>query len=194
MPAITKRTWASADTAWLDVLVIQFAPREGGAEDVSLPYTFDNNTDTTVDPGAGDIRLNSGSMATVSEMSISDLDANAVDQSAILAALVEGQRIAVTQDTTRFWIGVISGAPVDNGTWWQIPVVTADSGVAIQNNAAVSFVIRLSDSLPAGSDTLQIQMAQEWPWVPYRIFNAGETAPKEEGVFAESDIRRIVII
>jgi hypothetical protein len=47
--------------------------------------------------------------------------------------------------------------------------------------------------LPQGSDTLQIQMALEWPWIPYRIFNAGETAPKEQGVFAESDIRRIVI-
>lgn len=194
MPAVTKRIWASADAAWLDVLVIQFAPREGGALDVSLPYTFDNATDTTVDPGAGDIRLNNGSMAQVSEMSISTTDDNAVDQSAVLAALIEGQRIAVTQNTTRFWVGVISGPPVDNTTWFQIPVVTSESGVSIQNNADVSFLIRLSDSLPAGSDTLQIQMALEWPWIPYRIFNAGETAPKEQGVFAESDIRRIVIL
>jgi hypothetical protein len=193
MPALSKRAWASADAHWLDVQLLQFAPREGGAEDVSLPYTFDVDTDTTVDPGLGDVRLNDGNMSLVSELAISTTDANAVDQATLLADLAVGQRIAVIQTTQRFWVGFISASPVDNATWFQIDVVTVDGGTAIQNNADVAFTVQLSDSLPQGSDTLQIQMALEWPWIPYRIFNAGETAPKEQGVFAESDIRRIVI-
>lgn len=193
MPALSKRAWSSADAQWLDVQSLQFAPREGGAEDVSLPYTFDTATDTTVDPGIGDVRLNDGSMSLVSQLAISTTDANAVDQSTLLAGLVEGQRIAVIQTTQRFWIGIIAAPVVDNTTWFQIDVVTVEGGTTPQNNADVAFTVQLSDSLPQGSDTLQIQMALEWPWVPYRLFNVGETAPKQQGVFAESDIRRIVI-
>ncbi|GAG27993.1 unnamed protein product, partial [marine sediment metagenome] len=78
-------------------------------------------------------------------------------------------------------------------TWFRIPVAVAASAGSFQNNADVTFVITGSSQLPQGTDKLEIQMALEWPWVPYRIFALGETAPKEEGIFAESDIQRIVI-
>lgn len=193
MPRVTKRVWASPDSDWLNVFSLQFVPKQGDADDVSLPYTFSTNVDTTVDPGAGNVRLDNASMSLVTQVAISATDSAAVDRSTLISALQVGQRIGVIQDTNRFWIGVVVVVPTDNTTWFQIDVLTVEGGNTMQNNAAVAFTIRLSDALPIGSDHLQIQMALEWPWVPYRIFADGETAPKEEGLFAEADIQRIVI-
>jgi hypothetical protein len=193
MPVVTKRMWASADTAWLDVFVLTFVPREGAAPAITIPYGFDNSI-VMADPGTGDVRTNNAVNANVTEMAMSATDDLGNDQTTALNTLLVGQRIALVQDSTRLFVGIVSAAITNNTTWFLIPVAVAESDGTFQNNADVTFHITSSSSLPQGTDHLEVQMALEWPWVPYRIFNEGETAPKEEGVFSAADIRSIVIL
>jgi hypothetical protein len=132
--------------------------------------------------------------ANVTQMAMSATDDLGNDQTTALNTLLVGQRIALVQDSTRLFVGIVSAAITNNTTWFLIPVAVAESDGSFQNNADVTFHITSSSSLPQGTDSLQIQMALEWPWVPYRIFAEGETAPQEEGVFSATDIRSIVIL
>jgi hypothetical protein len=174
------------------VFVLTFVPREGAAPAVTIPYGFDNSI-VMADPGTGDVRTDNAVNANVTQLAMSATDDLGNDQTTALNTLVVGQRIALVQDSTRIIVGIVSADITNNTTWFLIPIGVGESDGTFQNNADVTFHIVSSASLPQGTDSLEIQMALEWPWVPYRIFAEDETAPKEEGVFSAADIRSIVI-
>ena len=197
MPVITDASWASS-YGWLRVKRLQFVPLPGDTREAGLFYTSSNPliVDTTIDPGAGIIVWNSLVESAITQLAISKTDRDASDQTAALAALKIGDQMFV-QDTTdvRFTVEVAQ-IPTDMGTWYQIDVIYLKHAGNISNNRALNVDLTyFPDTLPAGDDRMEIHMAQEWPWVLYRIFDdvSGAVVPYAKGIFPMADIRQIEV-
>lgn len=194
MPNITEASWA-AEERWLKVNRLIFIPQPGDTTDLTFAYTSTNATDTTIAPPVGDLVTNvgAGSLSGVIQLAISETDRNATDQSASLALIIPGTRLRVTQNIDRTFTATVTAA-TDMGTWWQFDVELQSATGSFANNSDLEMVAFLNpESLPNGDDTLQIRMAQEWPWVIYRTFGAGDVIPRGRGVIPISDIRVIEI-
>jgi hypothetical protein len=99
-------------------------------------WTFDSST-SMADPGTGDIRLNNATLASVSQIAVSNASAQSgnPDISDWVAAwdnsnsAVRGY-IYIHEDGTpsNFWVGYVNGAITDNSSWLQIPASHIDSG------------------------------------------------------------------
>jgi hypothetical protein len=168
-----------------------FVPQAGDQQDVTLFYQS-SNVSVMADPGSGFLRTDAIDQS-ISAVAISDIDRNVQDQSSILALVEPGTRVEIQQSDSRFVTFALNAAPIDNTTWWEWPVTVVSTGDVFQNNANLDVKITFAAAtLPQDTDTLDIYIAQEWPWVLYRLFNLGETAPKEQGVLSQSDIRVII--
>ena len=99
-------------------------------------WTFDSST-SMADPGTGDIRLNHATLASVSQIAVSNTSAQSgnPDISDWVAAwdnsnsAVRGY-IYIHEDGTpsNFWVGYVNSGITDNSSWLQIPVTHVDSG------------------------------------------------------------------
>ena len=81
-----------------------------------------NPTNTITEPPEGYFRMDSTSAPTA--LAVSEIDRLAVDQEGeIFANVTEGDRLVIQQarSASKFMVVTI-GAPVDQGTWWEIPV------------------------------------------------------------------------
>lgn len=86
------------------------------------------------DPGAGKLRMNKTSMAAVSALYLSTLDADGYDHTDTAAVLVAGDlvRVMAPADPGRFEQFTLEDVPTDNGGWLTIPVTwTASGGLAV---------------------------------------------------------------
>ncbi len=73
------------DGSWVELTSLQGPPTYAG-----LHLTFDASTATTSDPGSGDVRLNNATLASVTEIAISDIDADGVTIGADVATWANG--------------------------------------------------------------------------------------------------------
>lgn len=105
-------------------------------------YAFDSST-TAADPGAGNIRFNSATPASVTALYIDDLEDNGNDWGWILSNLGSNDIIAIKSyvDAADYLIVQVNSGPTDNTGYWTVPVTVLFSG-----------------SLPTATDTLQIDV------------------------------------
>jgi hypothetical protein len=103
----------------------------GGYGGFSLHWKFDTSTDTdptTGDPGAGDLRFNSATSSSVTEMTISDTDADSNNADAFLDELSNSLNygyvkiFSLNNSGTKFWCGEIDAAG-DQGTFHWIELI-----------------------------------------------------------------------
>ena len=66
-----------------------------GSLAVGAAYNFDASTDTSTDPGSGEIRLDSGTPSSATELAVSDVDAAAVDIDSLLGSIVVGDIVRI---------------------------------------------------------------------------------------------------
>ena len=93
-------------------------------------YAFDTST-TSSNPGSGVVRLNNATLASATEIYISETDGWGVDISGFLSTIQSGVRLRLSklgaQNSTVLFTA--SGSATDNGTWRTIPgAVTVSSG------------------------------------------------------------------
>ena len=98
-------------------------------------------TATTPPPPTGDIRFNAASAAATTLLYVHDTTNNGTDIRRALLNLTTGDRIVIQQvdNDANFGDFTVSGPPVDNTTWTQIPVTSTGSGGTIGNNKNVLF-------------------------------------------------------
>lgn len=97
------------------------------------------DTSTTVaDPGAGQLRLNGTDAETSTVMCISQMTWDGIDGTLVLSALKPNATITGQQkdDATKWARWRVSGAPIDRGGWWEVPlqhIVDGDGGSVAKN-------------------------------------------------------------
>ena len=194
MPVVTDAAW-SGEHHWLKVDRISFVSQLGDKTEATVLYTSSNPLvyDTTVDPGAGLLVWNNATPSLITQIAVSKTDRDAGDKTLAWGDLKIGDQITVRQDTGRYFIVAVAAVPADMGAWFQIDVTFVFSIGVIQNNKGLDCLLTyFPESIPKGGDTLEIRMAQEWPWVIYRLFDPASLIPKEQGVIPMSDIQAIV--
>lgn len=103
-------------------------------EDAGLSYSFDTST-TMGDPGAGDVRFNNGTIASVSELAISDTDDDGNSLDAFLDTLddstsgIRGYLVFTSELDEDVTIFVIDDAVTDEGAWHRVPVAYEDGAL-----------------------------------------------------------------
>jgi hypothetical protein len=118
----------------------------------SAGYTFETTT-TAADPGPGDIRFNSATPASVTNIYIDDIgEWNSRDHSWLLSSLSDGDLIIIrsNNDMADYWIGTVNGTPTDNTGWWTIPVTHVRSGSLFSNADQVSISVQYLSEVAAG--------------------------------------------
>ncbi|WP_377810630.1 hypothetical protein ABNQ38_33685 [Azospirillum sp. A29] len=137
----------------------QYASAAGGAAP-AVRMSWDAGT-SAADPGAGKVRVNNPTVASITAIHISESDAAAVNLSAVFTAWggstnpVKGRlRIGHRLNLLK-WIEADVTAAVDNGSWWTITVSnpTGPGSFAANDVVAVGFS-RAGDmptSFPAGT-------------------------------------------
>lgn len=118
----------------------------GGAGFNSTIYKF-STTITPGDPGAGRVRFDSATQASIANIFIDDLNEAGTDLSAFFALLKAGDVIMVqdqgnSANVIRF---TVSAPATDNTGWWTIPVTyVSHQGSLPSNNARVLIAVQLS--------------------------------------------------
>ena len=134
-----------------DAIRIDFT-RNGDAgvsgNDGGIRWTFDTNTTTSADPGAGDLRLNNAALASVTEigLSASSAETGNPDTSDFVVTWDDstttanrGYILIVRGDANEnFGAYQINGAITDNGTHLQIPVAHIASNGSFTNGSNLS--------------------------------------------------------
>ncbi len=108
-----------------------------------LVYRFDT-TITAADPGNGDIRFNSATPASVTNLYIDDLQMTGADAHWWLSNLSDGDILTITGEVDQgdFLICSINGAPTDNTGWWTVPVTIIDSGTLPASNDSTKMTVQ----------------------------------------------------
>lgn len=139
---------------------------KGDSGDVGFPFAFDTSTTTTSDPGAGDVRLNNATLASVTEIAVSDTttatgnpDVSAYlltwdDSDSVIRGTITIQKASAREN---FAIYDINGASTDESGWVRFAVVHVDSAGSFSNTDAinVSFIRAGDKGAAAGA---------KWTW------------------------------
>lgn len=194
MPIILDNAW-SAEGKWLNVKRILFTSQVGDLTKETLKYKSETGSqDTTVDPGNENARWNNTDESLVTQLAISSTDRDSQSQALVLAAIKIGDEILIAESDNRYFICDVTATPIDMGAWFQIDVTTVFDLSTVRDNKDIDIrVTFFPDAIPRGGEILEISMAQEWPWVVYRLFDPASVVPKERGVIPISDISLIVI-
>ena len=110
----------------------------GGGNSQILTDTFTFSTTITAPPGNNEIRYNSGTLASVSNIFVDDDALSGNDFGLIAAQLEEGDRIIIASETdaTVFNEFVIRTALTDNTGYWTVPVDYIGGTGTLPTNAA----------------------------------------------------------
>lgn len=107
------------------------------------PYLWNTSTATT-DPGAGKVKVNNATLASATELYISEADDLGNALAPLIATWEDGTSIVRGRlmlhdpsDRTNFAIFDITGVMVDNGAWDTFTIVHVASGGALTNNLPV---------------------------------------------------------
>lgn len=144
-PTNTALTTAFSETL-LDDASATAARNTLGVDADSLEYTFSTTT-ADADPGAGALRFNNATPASVTQIFIDDSPANITGLDlGTLFAQSDGSRILISQrsNSTKFLLGLIT-AETDGTGYWKLTVTVEDSGTLPDNAADLTVKI-----LPGG--------------------------------------------
>jgi hypothetical protein len=118
-----------------------------GASEWPLHGQFYFSTNTTLaDPGQGNIRCNTGNLATAGTLAIDTLTNDGVDAAPVFGSLLEGDTLYVQQknDHTRYARLRLTATPTNNTGWWSMSVTQdGTQGSAIANAGPVTMVINV---------------------------------------------------
>jgi hypothetical protein len=109
-------------------------------------------TITSGDPNSGHIIWNNATQSSATSISISDTDQNSNNIDLFLSNLVSGTTITIQDQSnhTNYQSWLI-GTPVDNTTYWTIPVTLITSTYSFPNNHQVLFIITTTPSGTSGT-------------------------------------------
>lgn len=107
--------------------------------DQDLDYTFTNiiensyhfdQTTTAADPGAGNLRWNNATPASVTNWYIDDVESTGRDASFMLANLADGDILTLRSqwDAADYMVASVNGTPTDNTGYWTVPVTVIHAG------------------------------------------------------------------
>lgn len=107
-----------------------------------FPFQWDTGI-TAADPGAGRVRGNNATLASITQIYISDNDEWSVDLTALLTSLVSGNDLTLSKvgaQANRL-VFRLSGSPVDSGTYITVPVtvVIAEGTFASNDKCALEY-------------------------------------------------------
>jgi collagen type I alpha len=116
-----------------------------GASNAAYTAEWAWSANTGVPPNSGQVRINTASAATATQVRISKTTNGGADATTFLLSMKVGNDIRMQQksDSTQWARFDISGTPVDNGTYVTYPVTFTDGGgTGVTNNAPldVSFL------------------------------------------------------
>ena len=104
---------------------------------------------TTGNPGSGHIIWNNSTQSASTEINISDTDNNSNNVDVFLSQLKSGTTITIQDKSSHLnyqtWV---IGTPVDNTTYWTIPITLQTSTYSFSNNQQVLFIV---SSIPSGT-------------------------------------------
>ena len=105
------------------------------------------------DPGTGDVRTDTPTITTATTVAISKTSLGEVDMSFALAQLTDGDAVAVQEvSDASHWARLrVTGTAVDNGTWFQFPVVYVEGSAT---SVAKATNVLLQFGYGSGSDAL----------------------------------------
>ncbi len=114
------------------------ASNAASASDTALfgfKYQWDSGTAAS-DPGTGRVRGDNATLASITNIYISDTDGFGVDITNYLTSFVSGDDIDLGQITgpSNRIVATLSGAPVDNGDYFTVPVTIRISNGTLSNN------------------------------------------------------------
>lgn len=103
----------------------------------SLNYNYATNN--APPPSAQQVRLSSGTLASVTAIYIDNTTSDSLNASAQMLALVSGDTVRVTSvaSSARYGLYKLSAAPIDHSTWVELPVTVVQAGQTIQSGACV---------------------------------------------------------
>jgi hypothetical protein len=130
----------------------QGAPGGGGAG--SAEYAF--STNLAAPPSTGQIRLNNAAAASATILWAHNVTNTGIDIKRVLESLLVGSKIIIQDesDNTKYADYQISGALVDQTTYYQIPVTFLAGGSAIANNTKCVFNIQTPAGAPVAAEYL----------------------------------------
>ncbi len=102
-------------------------------------YSYESQTSTP--PSTGEIRFNASIGASATSMYVFQTDNDGYDRASELGALVTGDWVTISTtngENARF---ILDGPPVDNGTWWTVPVDFKDGAAGISDEDDIALDI-----------------------------------------------------
>lgn len=127
------------------------------AADPILSENWTFNTATTAPPTDRTFRMNNVTPASVTSLLVDDLTESFNDFGIYFGAeLTTGDVITLKQqeDQTKWLIVTLTGPPVDQTSYWTIPVSVVSSGVLFDADATVTFNFASAASLPASAGSV----------------------------------------
>lgn len=119
-----------------------------GLEGLDAAYAYQWSTLTSGDPGAGKVLGNNATPASITQINISETDANAASLAAVIAtwddststikARLKLHKEGAPQNFMEF---LISGAGTDQGDYWTFPVTYVGSGGTLANSDNVAVLV-----------------------------------------------------
>lgn len=133
---------------------LEQTPLSGGNL-LTLNYVFSTTT-TAADPGAGRIRFNNSTPASVTEIYISEITDGSLFVGQLLADMKAGDKMAIAEegDATKFITVTLDSAPVDSTDFYTISVTIVDSGALIGNNRSCGVLI-IRESQPVSVEQIR---------------------------------------
>jgi hypothetical protein len=118
---------------------------------------FDTDTTATA-PSSGFLKVNNADQTLATELYTSDTTFPGNNADIIYENLLVGEYIGLWQENAdREVYYYITAAPINNGTWWTIPVAYVSGTAGITNNANIKefFIANPNEKLPEGGTTGQ---------------------------------------
>lgn len=115
--------------------------------------TWEFRTVTTGNPGSGRMRFNNATLASVTEIAMSDLSLDGVpDIGTFMQYIDDGNRLFISSplDGTKSALFEATGVAVDQTGYWTVPVIHISSDTLPALNDSVNLYVSLSDSTTGG--------------------------------------------
>lgn len=124
-------------------------------------YMFSGTT--TAPPGSGQIRLNNSTQASATQVFIHNLTSPGVDIRRIIGTMVSGSRLLIQDkdDSSKYIEFRLSGAPVDNTTYWTLPVTFVAAASALTESRVLVYFTSISSTTATTSSAGVVELATD---------------------------------
>ena len=157
---------------------------------IAWHYVFDSST-TMADPTAGKVRLNHGTLASVTNIAFDALTNDSNDISDLIASIDDGTNnshegfVTIRKNGTpaTFAVYAVTGSVTDNTGWLQVPVTHVASGGSLSNTDILYIGMTRSGNLGAtGATGATGSTGSTGPQGPAATLSMGTTSVSTVGV------------